>query len=307
MKEAKRGYVTIATGKTHYYRIAKNLLDSYRVNASGAYPFAIICDRENEYTAAFDKVVLMDNPSHSYMDKLRLFDCLPWDETIFIDADCLCYGDIDRWWELFAQHGSDFSVFGCAYEDLNTDKGWFLTAGMGEYRDQIHYVPSFSGGIYYLKRTELCRKVFEVAKHAASHYREYPFAIFKAPADEPVIALGMAVTDCRPVECRDVGLYTYKRFMQADIDVPRAAWLRDHVWEPIQLIHWGNFGTMKAFYLFESAKVRRKLKGKPQKGLAWRVFFRYKILYYLLHVCDAITLGKRLWRRVKKQIRRLRR
>ena len=102
----ERGFVTIATGKTHYYRIAKNLLDSYRVNASGAFPFAIICDRENEYTAAFDKVVMLDNPTHSYMDKLRLFDCLPWEETIFIDADCLVYGDIDRWWKLFEENGS---------------------------------------------------------------------------------------------------------------------------------------------------------------------------------------------------------
>ena len=96
----ERGFVTIATGKTHYYKIAKNLLDSYRLNTGGKYPFAIICDRENEYTAAFDKVVLLKSPSHSYLDKLRLFDCLPWEETIFIDADCLVYGDIDRWWRL---------------------------------------------------------------------------------------------------------------------------------------------------------------------------------------------------------------
>ena len=306
MESASRGFVTIATGKEHYYRIAANLLCSYRLHA-GAWPFAIICDRENEYTAVFDKVVLMGKPTHSYMDKLRLFDCLPWDETIFIDADCLVYGDIDRWWALFEENGSDFSVFGCAYEDLETDKGWFRTAGMGKYRDQIHFVPSFSGGIYFLRRTETCRQVFEIAKEAAAHYRDYPFAIFRDPADEPVIALGMAVTDSRPTDCRDVGLYTYKRFMRADIDVPQAAWLRDGSWEQIRLIHWGNFGTMKAFYLFEAAKARRSLAGKPRKGLAWLILYRFKLLYYVLHVCDLVTLGKRVWRRIKKRIRNLRR
>lgn len=302
-----RGFVTIATGKTHYYKIAANLLASYRLHASRACPFAIICDRENEYTAAFDKLVRMENPAHSYLDKLRLFDCLPWDETIFIDADCLVYGNIDRWWELFEENGSDFSVFGWAYEDLKTDKGWFRTEGMGEFQSQIHYVPSFSGGVYYLRRTETCKRVFEIAKYAAAHYRDYPFAIFQDPADEPVIALGMAVTDCRPVDCRDVGLYTYRRLMRADIDVPQAEWLRDGAWEPIQLIHWGNFGTMKAFYLFEAAKARRSLSGKPRKGLAWQILYRGKALYYLLHVCDAHTLGKRVWRRIKKRVQRLRR
>ena len=100
MRTGTRGFVSIATGKKHYYRIAYNLLCSYRLNA-GAYPFAIICDRENEYTAAFDKVIRLENPTNSYMDKLRLFDCLPFDETIFIDADCLVYGNVDRWWALF--------------------------------------------------------------------------------------------------------------------------------------------------------------------------------------------------------------
>ena len=305
MRTATRGFVTIATGKEHYYRIAYNLLCSYRLNA-GAYPFAIICDRENEYTANFDKVVRLEDPANSYLDKLRIFDCLPYDETIFIDADCLVYGDIDRWWELFEQAG-DCSVFGCAYEDLTTERGWFRVEGMKKYRDRIHFVPSFSGGVYYLRNTETCAHVFEIAKEAAAHYREYPFAIFKDPADEPVIALGMAVMNCRPVDCGDVGLYTYKRFTRADITVPQAEWSYNGVWKPIRLIHWGNFGTMKAFYLVEAAAAHRKLLGKPAKGLAWIVLYRWKLLYYVLHICDLVTLGKRIRRRIKKRLKNRRR
>ena len=298
-----RGFVTIATGKAHYYKIAYNLLCSYRLHA-GKYPFAIICDRENEYTAAFDKAVLLEDPAHSYMDKLRLYDCIPYDETIFIDADCLIYGDIDRWWELFENAG-DCSVFGCAYEDLATDKGWFMTEGMGEYRDRIKFVPSFSGGVYFLRNTETCRKVFDTAKEAAANYGDYPFAIFKNPADEPVIALGMAVNGCRPVECRDVGLYTYRRLTHADIDVPYAEWYYKGEWRPVKMIHWGNFGTMKAFYLFEAAKAKRKLEGKPENGLAWTLSYRLKLKYYALHVCDLITLWKRVKRRVKIRLKEL--
>ena len=293
-----RGFVTIATGKDHYYRIARNLLYSYKLHA-GAYPFAIICDRENEYTAEFDKIVLLKNPNKSYLDKLSLFDCLPFDETIFIDADCLVYGNIDRWWEQF-ESGDDFSVFGYAYQDLTVKNGWFLTEGMKEYREKIHFVPSFSGGIYFLRNTNTCRQVFEIAKDAAKHYHEYPFAIFKNPADEPVIALGMAVMNCHPVDCKDVGLYTYKRFMHADISIPKAEWVRKGAWCPIIMVHWGNPGTMKALYLSEAAKVRWLLSGKPKGGFLWTILFRTKLIYGLLHVCNMIALGKSFWRRIKR-------
>ena len=45
-----RGFVTIATGSENYYRIARNLLRSYRLFTASPMPFALICDKENEYT-----------------------------------------------------------------------------------------------------------------------------------------------------------------------------------------------------------------------------------------------------------------
>lgn len=301
MKPATRGFVTIATGKDHYYKIARNLLYSYKLHA-GAYPFAIICDRENAYTSEFDKVVLLNDPAESYLDKLRLFDCLPYDETIFIDADCLVYGDIDRWWELFGQ-GDDFSVFGYAYKDLSVKKGWFRTEGMKEYREKIHFVPTFTGGVYYLRNTDVCREVFEIAKDAAKHYYEYPFAMFKDPADEPVIALGMAVMNCHPIDCKDVGLYTYKQCMHADISIPKAEWLRNSDWSPVILVHWGNFGTMKAFYLLESAKCLWLLRGYSKNGILWKLLFQSHLLYAVLHICDLFTFGKRINRKIRIKLK----
>ncbi len=58
-----RGFVTIAAGTGRYYKLAVNLLDSYRFHAIHPKPFAIICDRENEYTAQFDCVILMEPPA----------------------------------------------------------------------------------------------------------------------------------------------------------------------------------------------------------------------------------------------------
>lgn len=56
----KRGFVTVATGNEYYYKLARNLLRSYRI-FNFKYPFAILCDRNNKYTEEFDDVVILDN------------------------------------------------------------------------------------------------------------------------------------------------------------------------------------------------------------------------------------------------------
>ena len=291
--EPKRGFVTIATGSEHYYELARNLLRSYRRNGGGSVPFALIAEEENRYTAEFDKVVLMPSPAHSYLDKLQLFECLPWEETIFLDADCLVYGRIDDWWAYF-EDAADFSCFGYAYEDLSTDRGWFRWEGMGKFREQISFVPSFSGGIYYVRRTPAAGRVFELAKYAAAHYAEFPFAIFHSPADEPVLAFGMAVCGCRPVDLSEVGIYVRRRDLPMDILEPRASWTYNGRSFPVKLVHWGNFGTMKAQYLLEVERLERELAGKPpMTPLGERL--RYGLL--LRH--DALTLLKRIRLRLR--------
>ena len=55
VQKPARGFVTIATGNESYYRIARNLLRSYRMNSSRPLPFALIADRENQYTKEFDQ------------------------------------------------------------------------------------------------------------------------------------------------------------------------------------------------------------------------------------------------------------
>lgn len=90
-----RGFVTIATGDEWYYRIAVNLLRSYRLFSAKPLPFAIICDRTLPCTSEFDQVILIDRPFRSYLDKLHLPRLIPFDETIFIDADCLAFRDLN--------------------------------------------------------------------------------------------------------------------------------------------------------------------------------------------------------------------
>lgn len=253
-----RGFVTIATGHERYYRLAANLLHSYRRFAKEPLPFALIADRKNQYTEEFDDVIIIPDPENSYNDKLKLFRELPYDETIFIDADSLAYGDLNEWWKLFENSG-DFSLFGYAWRDLTCGRGWFVPSGMGEFEEKIHFIPDFNGGVYYMRNTEACGEVFRVAEHCARHYTDYRFNGFSTPADEPVLALGMAVCGFEPVNKDDELVFAPRRKqLDADISIPKAIFRRNEQTSyPVRLIHFSNYRTQLAFYRNEVAKLAK--------------------------------------------------
>lgn len=193
-----RGFITIATGSLKYYKLAAQLLRSYRIHGGSSAPFAIIFDQENSYTQEFDEVIKIEAPNKSYMDKLLLYLYSPYDETIFIDADSLVLSDISILWEDYADE-DDVSCCGVTYP-VNSNRGWFTYEGAGKYKKSIHCVIDLHGGIYYFRRTERCQEIFKTAIEIANDYKNYTFKSFSKPADEPVIALSMAIHQCHPCE-----------------------------------------------------------------------------------------------------------
>ena len=97
-----RGFVTLATSNIKYYKMALNMLKSFRLHNPGV-PFAIVCDRENEITAEFDDVVILEKANGDYRDKFSLLVNAPYDENIFIEPDCLIYRNLDFFWELLSK------------------------------------------------------------------------------------------------------------------------------------------------------------------------------------------------------------
>lgn len=62
-----KGFVTLATGHERYFQMAYHLLVSYRyaVANESQYPFAIIADKEDDYTHLFDSCTIISKP-HFY-------------------------------------------------------------------------------------------------------------------------------------------------------------------------------------------------------------------------------------------------
>lgn len=294
-----RGFITIATGDIRYYHLAKNLLHSYRYHSKTPYPFAILCDRENEITSEFDDVIILDNPTNSYNDKLLLFDYMPYEETIFCDADSLAYGDLNDWFQVFSNDETtkDFSCFGYAYRDLNSKKGWFSPAGMGKYASDIFYIPSFNGGVYYLRNSEKCARVFQIAKEAAKEYYQYSFLGFRDPADEPVLALGMAVCGCEPLDMHEVAFAPKRSAVRLDI-VSGTAQSEERA-SQYRLVHWSNYLTLKSWYRFEVGKLVFLLKNK-RKNFVYKLLYDYRMAYAALWVTDILAFYIRVKRKIKK-------
>ncbi len=275
-EDMNRGFVTIATGKEQYYRIAANLLRSYRYHSAAPEPFAIICDRTNKYTDLFDKVIIMDDPSFSYADKLRLPEYIPFDENIFIDADSLVYKDINDFWTAF-DGADDFSAFGSNYPP-DSKSGWFRKEDMGIYRDRVQYIPEFIGGVYFLRKTAVIHEFYETVKHIRSTYHDYTFRQFADVADEPVYALAMSVFGFRTAADKspDICFFPHHTFFESDISLGKVIYESRYLPERGQIpeayiVHWGSGSTKGFLYSMEEYRLDRICAGKPLRVSGLRI------------------------------------
>ena len=280
MKKTK-GFITIATGKEEYYVLARNLLDSYHYFCKNPLPFAILADRKNEYTVGFDDVLIFENgASNSYLDKLELGTYLPYDTTIFIDADCLAYGDLNQLFEDFAD-ADDFSCFGRVLP-LDDKTGWFEYKNLGGLKEKVSYVIGLHGGVYYIRNSEKARRVFESAKELVPDYTKFLFkGKFDTPGDEPLLALSMALNNCKPIPFKQEAICCYWEYMDCiNIDISEGrAEITSNPRGSTNLVHWGTRFTRGLLYQeqIELLSIVRDAKFNQQAQVK-RCKRRYKCL-----------------------------
>lgn len=291
-----KGFVTIATGDDKYYKMAVNLLLSYRYFTKDPYPFAIISDRENEFTRLFDKVVILPTPHRSFMDKINLLSYAPFDESIFIDADCLAYRDLNQYWSLF-HDCSAFSAFGsiCSIHEQNP---FYDYEGTGVLKDRISYLTHLHGGVYYIRKGEACMQLLSTCQYIINHYNEFDFKLFPdAPADETVFALAMSVEGMKPVHAPPemMCFYPCNSYFKSDISKGFAEfsmpWFPEHtIVRDCYCVHWGSFTIPKPVYQLEAYRLNKMLHKER--------------ISPLMIVIKKVSLPlSDLWGRVKKKLK----
>lgn len=297
--ELTKGFVTIATGKEQYYKIAQNLLRSYRYTTKSPLPFAILCEEENEYTKDFDVVKIYPKVTRSYLDKVEMFELLPFDINIFIDADCLCFRDINRLFDIF-EDADDFCCYGRVLP-LDDKTGWFEYENLSEdLQKQIDYVVGLHGGIYYMRKTQKCRSVFETAKKFTENYSEYKFkGNFDSPGDEPVVALSMAVNKCKPISFNHHSIVCYwEHENNFNLDIKNSIATPKDIGENYDIVHWGTRFTNSIPYKKVMVDLEANIDCKKTYTITIKDYWE-EVNMYLKRIS---SIPKRAIRKIKRML-----
>lgn len=201
---ADRAVLTIATSKKVYVDMAVNLARSFRLwNDGNGIKFYFATDMA-EYIPAdvksFVKVITLQ-PGElgvGFLPKINLDKLAPAGQTLFIDSDCLIYGNLQPVFDQFKGH--DVSVIG----GYITDGDWFGDIAAICTQFKVERLPKFNGGIYYLQQGEKAKAVYQTARELQMRYDEIGFTRFRGhTADEMIMSLAMALHGQEPL--RDDG------------------------------------------------------------------------------------------------------
>ncbi len=265
-----RGFITIATGDKKYHDMAKTLVKSYKLTSVEPMPFAVITDDTHDKFEEFDEVVVIKNATRSYMDKIDIMRYSPYDETIFIDSDSIAFNDLNIYWKDFGEY--DFSAYGRVfYED--SEQAWFKISEALKYGGMLEYSIDLHGGIYYFKKGKMVDNIYKICKDISNDYGSFRFKNFKKLADEPIIALAMAVNEAKPIEQinnRFCFLRNAKK-LQADFFGRKLSyWFNNSYTTDGKLIHFGTSRTILPLYQVERRKVDFEWKYKKNwNAWAW--------------------------------------
>ncbi|MDB4028790.1 hypothetical protein N9459_06350 [Flavobacteriaceae bacterium] len=182
-----RGFMTIAFGKERYIDMALSLGRSLKLNSPNI-KRAVVTDSKSVALKNFYDFIIPLN--HDYgknvEQKLHIDKYSPFEETLFIDSDCLVFRDLEFAFDLFK--GSKAIAIGtefffpndtCVFADIKE-----VTQNLG-----IIKIPRFNGGIYYVSKSSIQQNILITARSFISNYKEQGFYSFReqGPADELLI------------------------------------------------------------------------------------------------------------------------
>lgn len=123
-----------------------------------------------------------------FSPKLSLDQLAPADQTLFIDADCLCTRNVGFVFDRCA--GRPVTVVGGEIREGE----WFGNVKDVCRRFGVEALPKFNGGIYYLERGEMASRVYARARELETEYDSLGLVRLRGrPNDELLLAIAMAV------------------------------------------------------------------------------------------------------------------
>ena len=206
MKNATQGYITIATGSKSYVDMAKFLALSVKANDPKR-PIALLTDSSTlipeDIKALFSHVIEMPKVAGyiGCLNKLRIYDFSPFDESMFIDSDCLIVkDDMDRHWQNFS--ASDVNLAG----DKVTKGHWYnfdIATVISALK--IPYMVKMNSGVIYFKKNDQAKSFFTLCNELTKEHKELLSCSHRRVeqlADEPFIGAALGIMQIEPLGYR---------------------------------------------------------------------------------------------------------
>ena len=194
-----KNVITLATGKKFYFDLAINLARSFILwNKNSNINFYIVTDLTYEMpkdlVGFIDIISIKQNEfGLGFTPKLFLDKVAPPGQTLFIDSDCLIFGDLLPIFEKFK--GKKVSVVG----NYISSGEWFGNISTICAKFSIPHLPKFNGGIYYLENGAAATEVYALARKIETKYDELGFVRLRGrPNDEVIMALAMQLNSMEP-------------------------------------------------------------------------------------------------------------
>jgi hypothetical protein len=196
----QRQVITIATGKKLYTDLAVNLARSFFWwHPHSDIKFQIVTDvpdfLPNDLTGRVQLILIKPGElGEGFSPKLHLDKLVSDGQSLFIDSDCLIYGDLSSVFEKFKGHA--VSVIGTYVSSGE----WFGDIGSVCKKFNIPHFPKFNGGLYYLEKGQMASAVYKQARLLEPQYDEIGFIRLRnRPNDEVIMALAMQLHRQQPI------------------------------------------------------------------------------------------------------------
>jgi|TARA_B110000908_G_C10249487_1_gene450970 hypothetical protein len=182
-----RGFMTIAFGKERYIDMALSLGRSLKLNSPNIKRAVVTDSKSVALKKIYDFIIPLNHDYGKNVEqKLHIDKYSPFEETLFIDSDCLVFRDLEFAFDLFK--GSKAIAIGtefffpndtCVFADIKE-----VTQNLG-----IIKIPRFNGGVYYISKSSIQQNILIKARSFISNYKTVGFYSFRnqGPADELLI------------------------------------------------------------------------------------------------------------------------
>jgi len=200
----EKSIITIAVGKKTYIDMACNLAMSFLLwNNDNKIDFYLFTDNpqfiSNKLKSKINVVDISDKKlQNGFASKLYMAQLTNAEKTLFIDADCLIYGNLLPVFETF--NGYEVTAIGHKLTE-GKDIGFCHDVSQLLANTGIPYFPLICGSVYYFQKSDLSDKIFNYAISQLKVYKEIGLIPLRDKEnEEPLIAISMAKFNQNPVE-----------------------------------------------------------------------------------------------------------